>query len=504
MKKNPGGTSNSQEDPPGPSTSGPSISWNLRFLATHPFGYWFGVGILILVPAYTWFLSQNDWLHRPPKPIGDGLCYESIAFSLYSGKGFFEDYRSEEWRSIYENDPAYSDLLQRTDQRVLPATGRPPILPMMIASVYSIVDRTPTAFMLIRLELVGCLVISGAMAAGLSALLLHRVTNQIWISAVGASLTIGLAATQNTLKEYATDFLTEPIALFWLQTLITIFVIRWFEKAKPQSNFPDVPKGQPPHTKPVRATFWKWDIMIGICMGMLVLTRSMFIFWIPGLIGLQYLSESGSRATRLRWVVRAGGVSLLVCLPWWIHNCWSLGQFMPLGTQGNIALLGGFSDEAYQDMGNWSYEPELALRHEMEPSLSNLANDTEREIAVSREASSRLHDWIVRNPEKLPQLVLMRAVTHWNPYMGKSAIWKLLIVIGAVWIMRSYPGLRWWMLGLPVLSTLVVMSLYETGGRFLVPLYAHLFMLGGLSVGTAWAVMRTLRKTGLPQDVESE
>ncbi len=70
--------------------------------------------------------------------------------------------------------------------------------------------------------------------------------------------------------------------------------------------------------------------------------------------------------------------------------------------------------------------------------------------------------------------------------------------------MRSYPGLRWWMLGLPVLSTLVVMSLYETGGRFLVPLYAHLFMLGGLSVGTAWAVMRTLRKTGLPQDVESE
>ncbi len=62
--------------------------------------------------------------------------------------------------------------------------------------------------MLIRLELVGCLVISGAMAAGLSALLLHRVTNQIWISAVGASLTIGLAATQNTLKEYATDFLT--------------------------------------------------------------------------------------------------------------------------------------------------------------------------------------------------------------------------------------------------------------------------------------------------------
>jgi hypothetical protein len=163
---------------------------------------------------------------------------------------------------------------------------------------------------------------------------------------------------------------------------------------------------------------------------------------------------------------------------------------MPLGTQGTVAMLGGYSDEAYRDMGNWSYEPELALRRDMKPRLLELANDTEREIAVSQEASSVLLKWVAANTAKLPSLFVMRAVTHWNPYTGKSALWKILIVMGSIWVLQSYPRLQCWILGLPVISTLVVMGLYETGGRFLVPLYEHLFMLGGLSVGLVWNVSR--------------
>jgi hypothetical protein len=161
-------------------------------------------------------------------------------------------------------------------------------------------------------------------------------------------------------------------------------------------------------------------------------------------------------------------------------------------------MLGGYSDEAYGDKGNWSYEPELALRRAIKPRLLELANDTDREIAVSQEASVVLRKWVAANTAKLPSLFIMRAVTHWNPYTGKAALWKVLIVMGSIWVVQSYPSLRWWILGLPIISTLVVMGLYETGGRFLVPLYGHLFMLGGLSVGLVWNVSRPwLQRYGL-------
>ena len=486
MKKNPRGSDHSQIH-----ERGQSVANDTNLLASHPFGFWFWAGLVVLVPVYAWFLIQSDWLQRPPKPVGDGLCYESIGYSLYSGRGFFEDYQSTEWRSLYGNDLAYADLLERSEQRVIPATGRPPVLPSMIATVYVLFDRTPDAFMWIRFGLGGCLALSGAMAAGLSALLLGRITKSVTAGSLGGMITIGLAARQNTLKEYTTDFLTEPIALFWLQALITLVVIRWL-------RMKDVGASKSSNTE---ASFvsgttvdhngrWRWALPIGLSLGMAVLTRSMFIFWVPGVLCLQYLMEGGTRGERLVWVSKVGGVCLMTCMPWWIHNCVSLGRFMPLGTQGTVAMLGGYSDEAYRDMGNWSYEPELALRRAMKPRLLELANDTEREIAVSREASSALRKWVAVNVAKLPSLFVMRAVTHWNPYTGKSALWKVLVVMGAIWVVQSYPGLRLWILGLPVISTLVVMGLYETGGRFLVPLYGHLFMLGGLSVGLVWNVCR--------------
>lgn len=459
MKKNPRGSDHSSAK-----GSGFSVERSAVFLTHHPFGVWFCVACLILAPVYAWFLVQSDWLDKPPKPIGDGLCYESIGFSLYSGNGFFEDYHSPEWRALYQDDPDYADILQRSEQRVVPATGRPPVLPFMIAMVYGAADRTPGAFAVVRILLAGCLVVSGGLAAGLTALLLYRRTGRFLASALGAGMTIALAASQQTLKEYTTDFLTEPIALLWTQLLITLVVLRLTSGRVGLS----------------------WAIPIGLCMGLMVLTRSMFVMWIPGLLGLMYLVEQGGNRQRFRFVAMVGLVCTLTCLPWWVHNCVVLGRFMPLGTQGAVATLGGYSDEAYRDMGNWSYQPELDLRESMKEGLAALKNDTEREVAVAEAASLELKKWIAGNFEKLPSLAIMRAVTHWNPYSGKSAIWKVLIVLGIVWVIRNETSLRWWLIGLPILSTVVVMGLYETGGRFLVPLYAHLFFLAGLSVGLFW------------------
>jgi hypothetical protein len=77
-------------------------------------------------------------------------------------------------------------------------------------------------------------------------------------------------------------------------------------------------------------------------------------------------------------------------------------------------------------------------------------------------------------------------MTHWNPYSGRSGLWKLLIAIGLIWAALRAPGGRVWLVGLPLLSTVSVMLLYETGGRFLVPLYGLLFTLAGLAVSGWW------------------
>lgn len=453
----------------------------------------------VLMPVYVWFLVQSDWLQRPPKPVGDGLCYESIGTSLYSGKGFFEDYQNPAWRSLYENDSAYADLLERSEGKVISATGRPPVLPVLIATTYAFLDRTPSAFMCIRFGLVGCLALSGALASGLAAIMLFHSTKSIMASSLGGVIAIGLAASQNTLKEYVTDFLTEPIALVCIQSLITLVVIRWFVMGKEadESSTPFTVNDSE-GTVVDRKMSWKWAIPIGMSMGFAILTRSMFIFWVPGVLCLLYLIERGARGVRIVGSIRVGLVCFFSCLPWWIHNCMSLGRFMPLGTQGSIAMLGGYSDEAYADMGNWSYAPELALRRAMKPRLLELANDTEREVVVSEEAAIVLRKWIVTNLDKLPSLAVMRAITHWNPYTGKSLVWKVLFALGAIWVFQSYPGLRWWVLGIPLLSTAVVMALYETGGRFLVPLYGHLFLMGGLSVGIVWNVSRCCLRQYFP------
>jgi hypothetical protein len=494
MKKNRGGSNHSEI-----LHQGPIVVNSTNLLVSHPFGVWFWAGLALLMLVYVWFLVQSDWLQRPPKPVGDGLCYESIGMSLYSGRGFFEDYQNPAWRSLYESDMAYADLLGRSEGRVIPSTGRPPVLPTLIATAYVFFDRTPSAFMCIHLGLVGCLAVSGAMAAGLAALMLFHVTRSVIASSSGALLTIGLAAIQNTLKDYVTDFLTEPIALVCIQMLITIVVIRWFVIGKVYDSKSVYLEDGANSVNVVEYKMnWRWAVPIGMSMGLAILTRSMFIFWVPGLLGLLYLIERGTRRVRMGGVIKVGMVCFLTCVPWWIHNCLSLGRFMPLGTQGSIAMLGGYSDEAYEDMGNWSYEPELALRRAMKPRLSELANDTDREVAVSEEASNVIRKWVVANFDKLPLLAVMRAITHWNPYTGKSVLWKVLIVLGAIWVFQSYPGLRWWVMGVLMLSTVVVIALYATGGRFLVPLYAHLFMLGGLSVGLFWNASRSWMERWMP------
>ncbi|MCA9133813.1 MAG: hypothetical protein KDA45_11690, partial [Planctomycetales bacterium] len=71
---------------------------------------------------------------------------------------------------------------------------------------------------------------------------------------------------------------------------------------------------------------------------------------------------------------------------------------------------------------------------------------------------------------------------HWNPYYGRSLLWKAAFILGLLSLLRQRHRAAWWLGGLPLVSTVVVAALYATGGRFLVPLYGVLFTLAGYGV----------------------
>lgn len=172
---------------------------------------------------------------------------------------------------------------------------------------------------------------------------------------------------------------------------------------------------------------------------------------------------------------------LLIVAPWWIRNIMVLGELQPLGTKGPTTLLGGYCDESLNAGGEWQFGPEKRLREEVYGRL-DLGSATsqewiETEKTIASEASQRVVHWIRTNFASLPQLMVQRVVTEWNPYTGKSLLFKILALVGvtALWL-QDRRILLW--LTVPLLvNSVVVAGTYSLGGRFLVPTYGCFYLL---------------------------
>jgi hypothetical protein len=230
-------------------------------------------------------------------------------------------------------------------------------------------------------------------------------------------------------------------------------------------------------------------------MTLMIATRSMFVLWIPGVVVILLLA--------LRWhkiSMTISFVALVAVLlsPWWLRNCQRLQSFMPMGAQGAASIRGGYSDEALADNGNWHPDAELRLRHLLfnAPEASEWSSlEFERRLAI--DASMETWHWIQQHIRDLPYLGLLRIKTHWGPYFGKSLIWRVAMFLGILLLLVNRRWEAYWFLGLPMVSSLVVMTLYETGGRFLVPLYGLLYALAGIGVAgiCSWLRIHTNAQT---------
>ncbi|RMF44975.1 MAG: hypothetical protein D6753_01255 [Planctomycetota bacterium] len=419
----------------------------------------------------------------PAKPYGDGIEYEAIAFSLVESGEFRVDTSNVRWRQPYEQHPdVYAELLSRPTYNRL-STGRPPLVPAFIALIYLIVGRNQLGFAAVHIAFAVMIAVAQALSVAMVVWYGQRSSRSAaeiappmsCAVAVAAAVTLLLAGAHRTISDYATDFLTEPAALFLTQ----VFVLCGIETSRRSNAFyfshADVEVRQPGAALAVR-----W-LVPGIVAGLMILARSIFFVWLPGIALMVALAE---RRHRLRAVWAVAGLVCgagCVCAPWWVRNCVVSKSFMPLGTQGAIALLGGYNDVARESGGEWQFAAELQLREEMSqrPAFRS-ASEEQREVMLARAAQQRVSRWIGKNWDELPAMFVRRVITHWNPYDAKTLGWRLLIVLGAIEVMRHGQGFRVWLLGLPVVSTLVVAGLYSVGGRFLVPCHGVLYVLAGL------------------------
>ncbi len=125
----------------------------------------------------------------------------------------------------------------------------------------------------------------------------------------GAILALVFALCDRTIRTYACDFLSEPLALLLTTMFVFVAVIIWQEKQRPV------------------------QLALAACLfAAMVLTRSMLVFWLPGVLILIALSSKQSK--KLLSAAMFLTVFVLLAGPWgfatafgWTDGCqWGLKE----------------------------------------------------------------------------------------------------------------------------------------------------------------------------------
>jgi hypothetical protein len=447
---------------------------------------WAFLALIVLLGINSYSLVSKNQVASPPLPHGDGPDYESLAYSLSVGDGFEFAWEDPKWQAPYRESPRaleYSQLGRRDWPG--PTASRPPALPWLISMIYRMVPRGPHAFAAVRWMSVVALSIAGGLAVWLTGILVHKsICRSVAPTPVDSilhgfacALAMALASIDRTIKTYMQDFLTEPWALLGV-TCLSISLVRWSDS---QRSF-------------------RWILAVGVSIGWMILFRSLFIVWFPLIVlGLAIVSRclnpsNPMERSAFRWFATPGWIVLVVCLiagPWWVRNCWVTGHLMPMGGQGSASLRGGYSDEALRDWGNWHSEAEISMHLRLD-AVEGSGNWTaaEREVALAALANQETWTWIKDHWGDLPRLGAMRLMTHWGPWRVDHIAWKSMALVGLFWIYRSawQPGIL--LASVLLADALTTICLYETGGRFLIPLHGVLYALAGVGLAGCLALLR--------------
>ncbi len=417
----------------------------------------FGTGLLfclsfaLFVPHFVLAIpvtSGPNGTLGPPVP-GDSQDYDNIGLNLARGRGFGVYHDDPEWRAPYEANNQhgmYDEILTRHGG-YRPTAYRPPGYPFLLSIVYRSVGRSFFAARLAN----ACLL---SLAVSITVLLAAR-----YVSISGACVVMMIGLADGVLRSYAGAYMTEALAV------CALAVTLWAMLAALQT--PNV---------------WRM-LLAGVCFGLLILSRSLFVFWTPLLVVLVgYCMQLSTSDKLLRRVGLASLFlvgALLVLLPWWARNCMVLQAFMPLGTQGGHALAAAYSDEIIENDGHWTAAPTQRILAENPLVHEALGDSILQEREECQFVKAHAMQWLKTNYWKLPQLATIKLVAHWLPgYDFFGCLLRVLVVIGCLTGIRSM--VVRFCLGLLVIDSLSIAATYEDFHRFIVAVYPILYLLAAI------------------------
>ncbi len=402
------------------------------------------------------YFAVRIGLNSPTRAAGDEPDYDTIAWELSRGRGYRLNYPDPEFRRPYDEAARRSDLYQLHSQRVGVTTYRPPLFPIAVAAGNRLFGRQ---FWWVRAWN------SAALAAGcgLLAALVGRWFG--WRTAIASAGLFVLVDARTRL--YAGALLTEAMA-----ALLAGLLLVWFAE---------------------RTHGARWQsCLAGILTGLAILTRSMFVFWLPWLCASLVLAlrktekPAGWRRVGVHLAIYLSTVALVVS-PWSIWCSRVLGQFSPLGAQGAVELPAGWSDAAWSLRGEWR-SPQPAGYFEFDhPAGLSIA---EREALAAREGMASTRQWIAAHPLRALALVPIKIAREFQPRTWSQAVILLLAIAGAAnWrrLTGGHPAAQglWQVALLTVAAQALAIGLTWTvpEGRFVVPLLVieHLFAAAGLA-----------------------
>jgi 4-amino-4-deoxy-L-arabinose transferase-like glycosyltransferase len=405
---------------------------------------------LLLVFILSFFAFQifsvypGSFLFLPPEK-GDGPDYDNIALSISKGRGYSVWYSDAEWKKPYIDynyKNYYSDIVGRRSLNV-PTTYRPPLLPLLLSSIYKIFGRNFEIWRLLNTFFV-------AIAAGLTCAVAYKLKGMKL-----AILTGILVLLDFQFNSYGMKYLTESISALLIIALI--YELLFGSKSYLRSA------------------------CIGMLIGTLVLARSIFMQWIPPLFILYSILLFKEDKTRKDIIISLSIslISFLVAVfPWSYRNVKLLGDFYPFGIQGPGALAVAYNDQMIADKGVWkrqnfqSFENEFNLHHK------NSIKDIERDFARYSVAEGK--KWIFNNYTKLPRLFYLK--TSSLLWFHSSYLQKILLLCSILSFLFFYREIKITFLFMVILINVVSVGLTWSyyDGRFLIPIHPILHLLTAL------------------------
>ncbi len=321
----------------------------------------FLVIFLVAFGAISSRIVRMGGLNRPPAG-GDERDYEALAFNIWKGRGFGFYWSDPEWQAPYLRRPATARAVEGRASGYYPTTYRPPAFPTLWAMTHAVMGRN---FGAIR-------ILNAALMAGAVALAALVALEFAGIPAAVLTMVMLLLSPDVTL--FARGRQAEALATF----LVSLLTWIWVSKS-----------GRPLSLRAAAVS--------GAVLGLLILSRSNFVFFLPLAVLVPVVASA--KASRGRWIASACCVlaCLLVVVPWWTRNIVVTGAFLPTGSQGHINLPAGFSQRALDNEGRWrSNDDDGGLEASgLDP------YSIEYEVRLAEQRFARALEWMRAHPREV-------------------------------------------------------------------------------------------------------